>query len=172
MIAAPGSPQRGLRNGFTLPEMVVACMMSVILVSILASMIGTFERGAAEVIARCELAQEADFAMARLADDLRGYNSARPQTRALYFDPDGLQIIFGDRTISYAVQDGALVRSVEPQVEPASIVAHRFLQLHVQRVDPDEPLYEFSLTLGLPFVENRATQQGLERSFHLIAVLP
>ena len=169
MIAPPRSTRRA---GFSLLETMVACVMSVVLVSILGSMIAAFERRRGRGDRRGELVQEADLTMTRLADDLRGLGSTRPETRTLFYAPEDLQIIFSDRTISYTVQDQTLVRSVEPGVEPAAIVAHRVQHLQVRRIDPQGPLFEFSLTYALPFLENRAHNLVLERSFHLIAVLP
>ena len=160
------------RKGFSLVETMVACVMSVGLIAILVSMTATFERSAAEVIARCELAQEADLAMARLADDLRGLNSTRPETRTLFIAPEELQIIYSDRTITYSVQNETLIRSVEPGPEPDVIVAHHLQHLQVLRIDPQGPLFKFSLTFALPFREHRANHLSLERSYHLIAVLP
>ena len=169
LIAPPRSTRRA---GFSLLETMVACVLSVVLVSILGSMIAAFDaRGRGD--RRGELVQEADLTMTRLADDLRGLGGlTRPETRTLFYAPEELQIIFSDRTISYTVQDQTLVRSVEPGVEPAAIVAHRVQHLQVLRIDPQGPLFEFSLTYALPFLENRADNLVLERSFHLIAVLP
>ncbi|SIO12548.1 hypothetical protein SAMN05444166_2587 [Singulisphaera sp. GP187] len=162
----------GRRKGFSLVELMVACVISVGLIAIMVSMTASFERSASEVIARCELAQEADFAMARLADDLRGFSSTRPETRTLFMAPEELQLIFGDRTITYSVQNETLIRSVDPGAEPDLIVAHHLQHLQALRIDPQEPIFKFSLTFALPFREQRATPLVLERSYHLIAVLP
>lgn len=160
------------RKGFSLVELMVACVMSVGLMAIMVSMTATFERSAAEAIARCKLAQEADLAMAQLADDLRGFNSTRPETRTLFIAPEELQIVFSDRTIIYSVQNETLVRSVEPGPEPDLIVAHYLQHLQVQRIDPPGPMFKFSLSFALPFRERRANPRVLERAYHLIAVLP
>jgi type II secretory pathway component PulJ len=160
------------RRGFALLEAFVACAMSALLVYVVAEMWGALNRAAVQAVARCGLIREADLALTRLADDLRGYASARPDTRLLIADIDALQIVQADRTVSYSVQGGRLVREDTAVPDVAEVVAWSVQGLQTTRVVADGPLYEFRITLGSAVVENRSTGQTLSRVFTLAALLP
>jgi type II secretory pathway pseudopilin PulG len=160
------------RRGFALIELLVACGMSAVLVYLVATAWGAFDRAAAQSIARSGLIREAELALARLADDLRGTASARPDTRILIADTDVLQIVFGDRTVTYMVAGDKLIREDTAAPGSSEIVAWSVVGLLTTRVVADGPLYEFRLTLGTSLDENRATGQALRRTFTLAATLP
>src|SRR5581483_6765548 len=64
------SPRRAPVRGFTLIELVLVASLSSFLAMLLAATWSALYRSAAQVSARCELAQEADFAASSLAADL------------------------------------------------------------------------------------------------------
>jgi Tfp pilus assembly protein PilW len=71
--AEPTGRRTRTRRGFTITEMVIATFLSAFLALLLAAVVATFARPAAEVDGRTRLALEASLAAEALARDLGGY---------------------------------------------------------------------------------------------------
>lgn len=166
-------------RGFSVLESMMACVLSTILVGVSCSAWIAFENAAAEVIARCDLAQEADLALAQLADDLRGATSGRPDTfriepgydpeLGVYMDP---VIRYDDLVIQYEVVDGSLLRRVNPPDGGVMVLARHIERLAIRADYPMPGVWEFSIVGRLPVRERGQTDAELRRVFHLIAVMP
>lgn len=159
-------------RGFTLVETAVTCLIASVLLATVGTTWMAFDRASSEVIARCELAEEADLALTRLADDLRGWGATHPESRAPVVLPDQLQVVCQDRTVVYTVGNGQLVRTVEGTTEPAEVVARRVERLDARRAVDGEPLYEVALTVAIPFPTRGGGRRAIERTFTLTTVLP
>jgi type II secretory pathway component PulJ len=170
MIARRSHPVR--RRGITLLEMMISAIISSIFLYVVSVAWMSFDRAAADVIARASLAREADIALAHLADDLRGMSSAQPRPLMISPVQNNLHLAFADKTVEYTVlSNGQLVRAETPSSQPAQTVAWSVQGLTANQVVNNGTLWEFRLTMGNAYVENRSQGQTLTRTYTLVTVV-
>jgi hypothetical protein len=158
------------RRGSTLVEVIASAALSTVLIYVVAMSWAAFDRASIQVVTRCEAVREADLALSRLADDLRGWSSARPDGRSVLADGGQLQLIFSDRTIVYSTRGGRLLREDTATGAGPEPVAWSVESLAVRRPVADEPLYEFALTIAPRPIGGGSP--SLRRTFLLVANLP
>lgn len=194
MQALRSSRQR--RGGFTIIEVVLVGFLTTMLAGLLVRTWAAYGHAATEVAARCELMQEADFAIASMAADLAGLATDLPNLDGkaaplvglrpwngglqLCFDggtsPDGLpDWTSPDVVVTYAPPDsgqpGPLVRTVSTSVD-MRIIAYHVRTIQFQPLNT--PFVQIDLILSHP-ISNlvRSPAPGpLERTFTLIATQP
>ncbi len=178
------------RGGFTLLEVTVVGFMTSLLASILATTSWSYYRNSAHVAARCQLAQEAELAMTRLARDLAGGNAThgrlvgirQPQTGRLELCYDSLAEPDGfaswqtpDTAIAYQVAQDGQERNhlwrLDPSdpFEPELVAAHEVVSLDAYVVSGH--WIQLNLRLRHPNrnLEKKGSDEWLERSYLLIA---
>jgi type II secretory pathway pseudopilin PulG len=190
-----GTRRRTRRDGFTLVELVVVGFLTVFLSGLMALVWSAYDRAATEVVARCELAQEADFAVAALAEDLAGIDQAGPLVGLRYRDigADRLELWYDggppngradwddpatstDSVVVYEVTvaaDGSatLTRRVG-YFGVSSVAAHHVVALRARSLN--DPFVQIDLTLRhpLPDLVRKPSPMPLERTYTLIATQP
>ena len=173
------------RRGFTLTEMVVVTGLTVLLVTILSTVWSSFCAPTVDVLVRCRIAQEADFALASLSKDLSG-SLANPEGR-LGGTEDGkwvgrqtpestsLRLCFHggnssdmtpqwaspDTVISYSVDSGQLFRHDET-AGTSVVVAELLTNFQVTPLDSGDGV-TITLTFG---------SRGMSTSYTLVALDP
>ena len=160
------------RRGSTMVETMVALTLTMILLSLVGSTWVAMNRASVEVVVRYELVLEADLALARMADDLRGAQSTSPAPRQVLFGPNQLQIVDGTRIITYVASGGSLIRSVDPADEPEEVVGRHIESLTVQQPLGSGPVYQLTLVGAVPFPAPAGADPTLRRAFQFIAVMP
>ncbi len=191
-IARRSGPRR---SGFTILEVVLVGFLTALLAGLLVQTWVAYDRAATEVAARCELVQEADFAVSMLANDLGGTDSTLGPLVGLRFSstsggqiqlcydggssPNGLADWDAspgpDVIVTYALSNpgtpGPLVRQVSTSGD-SQIVAYHILTLQVRTLP--KPYIQIDLTLRHPLLNliQKPTPGPLERTFTLIATQP
>lgn len=182
------------RAGFTILEVLLVGSLTALLAGMLVQTWSAYDRAATEIAARCELAQEADFAVSQLALDLAAADPTLGPLVGLRYSPDlggRLELCHdggsapdgradwdpsgSDVIVAYALLNpgapGPLLRRVGAAGEPA-VVAHSVLAIRARTLVA--PFVQIDLTLRhpLPNLVRRPTPSPLERTYTLIATLP
>jgi hypothetical protein len=172
--------RRGLRRsqglrGTTVVEFAVTAALTALFIYVVSITWISFERAGVDVIARCNLAREAEIAFIRLADDLRGAAVTKPNRLTITninANEIWLNFIDDSITVKYFAQNGQLVREVAPSSNPPETVAWSVQGLSARQVTAGGTLWEIQLALGTSMIENRSLGQTLTRIYTFVTVIP
>ena len=176
---------RRARRGFTLTEMMVVTGLTVLLTTILSTVWASFCAPTVDVLGRCRIAQEADFALASLSRDLSGslanpegrlggtddYKWVGRQTpestslRLCFHAPDSTdmtpQWASPDTVISYSVDSGQLFRHDET-AGTSIVVAELLTNFQVVPLDSGDGV-TITMTFG---------SRGMSMTYSIVALDP